>query len=394
VTARAVALQFFVLIYFQRLAIPVGPLAISVPLVATVLALLALAAARRLTFSRTRLVLFAVMAACAALSQAVFPGPVSLASLGYLLALYLIYTVRLELAEREYLAVWRGYAAMMVAPAVLVFIQYGWQLRAGPGSGLGLDFLFPRALILPGYVYQSSSEFWQTWDRPNGVFFLEPSFCSAFLALAFLNEALLLHRPKFAALFFGALLFCSGATGLVIVAIAIAWRLRYSRSAAIAIVAMGLMLIPLIDSGSEIARVGRLAELSSPGSSGYDRLVLPLASLFEVVGDPGSWLTGHGAGQITTEYGNAWPLVKLTYEYGLPTALAWMALFAAAIWGRTRVGYRIAILIVFQFTGGYLLSPIMVLFAAVSCAMWGLAGEQAVRKPVAPRAFAKVPAAG
>ena len=68
---------------------------------------------------------------------------------------------------------------------------------------------------------------------------------------------------------------------------------------------MGLMLIPLIDSGSEIARVGRLAELSSPGSSGYDRLVLPLASLFEVVGDPGSWLTGHGAGQITTEYGNA-----------------------------------------------------------------------------------------
>ena len=73
-TARAVAVQFFVLIYFQRLAIPVGPLAISVPLVATVLALLALAAARRLTFSRTRLVLFAVMAAWAALSQAVCPG--------------------------------------------------------------------------------------------------------------------------------------------------------------------------------------------------------------------------------------------------------------------------------------------------------------------------------
>ena len=67
------------------------------PLVATGLALLALAATRRLTFSRTRLVLFAAMGACAALSQAVCAGPVSLASLAYLLALYLVYTVRLEL---------------------------------------------------------------------------------------------------------------------------------------------------------------------------------------------------------------------------------------------------------------------------------------------------------
>ena len=86
--------------------------------------------------------------------------------------------------------------------------------------------------------------------------------------------------------------------------------------------------------------------------------------------------------------------MKLTYEYGLPTAVAWMALFVFAIWGRTSVGYRIAILVVFQFTGGYLLSPIMVLFAALSCAMWGLAGARPVRQPVAPRAFAKVPAAG
>ena len=84
------------------------------------------------------------------------------------------------------------------------------------------------------------------------------------------------------------------------------------------------------------------------------------------MGDPGGWLAGHGAGQITTDFGNAWPMVKLTYEYGLPTAVAWLALFVAAIWGRENVGYRIAVFVVFQFTGGYLLSPIMVLFVALS----------------------------
>ena len=91
------------------------------------------------------------------MSQAVAPGPVSLASLAYLLVLYLVYTVRLELERGDYLRVWRGYAALMVVPAVLVFAQYGWQLRAGPGSALGLDFLFPQRLVLPGYVYRSSS---------------------------------------------------------------------------------------------------------------------------------------------------------------------------------------------------------------------------------------------
>ena len=114
-----------------------------------------------------------------------------------------------------------------------------------------------------------------------------------------------------------------------------------------------------------------------------------------MVGDPGGWLAGHGAGQITAEFGNAWPLVKLTYEYGLPTAVAWLALFVAAIWGAgAGSGLRIAVFVVFQFTGGYLLSPIMVLFAALSCAMCAVSRERADRQPAAPRGFAKPRAAG
>jgi hypothetical protein len=208
------------------------------------------------------------------------------------------------------------------------------------------------------------------------VVFLEPSFCSAFLALAFLNEALWLRRPGYAALFFAALVLCGAVTGLLLVAIAIGWRLRHSRSAALAVAATGVMLAALIDSDGRLATLWRLAELSSPGSSGYERLVVPLASFYRVLGDPGGWLAGHGAGQITGEFGNAWPMVKLTYEYGLPTAVAWLALFLAAIRGSVLVAWRVAILVVFQVTGGYLLSPVMVLFAALSAAMLTVAPER------------------
>ncbi|HET9068881.1 MAG TPA: hypothetical protein VFN28_09565 [Amaricoccus sp.] len=366
-TRLALLLQLFALVYLQRLAVPAGGLMLSLPLFATAAALAALAAAGRLTFSRTRLLLFAAMGAAAAFSQAVAPGPMSLASLAYLLALYGILTVRLALAPGDFAAVWRGYAALMVLPALLVLAQYGWQLRAGPGSGLGLDALFPRRWLLPGYIYRASTEAWRTWDRPNGVFFLEPSFCSAFLALAFLNEALWLRRTGLAALFLAALLLSGGATGLLLVAIAIAWRLRRSRSGVLVMAATGFALAALVD--SRLASLGRLAELASPGSSGYDRLVLPLASFWRVVGDPGGWLAGHGAGRITADFGNAWPMVKLTYEYGLPTALLWLAFFAVAIAGRERVGLRIAVFLVFQLTGGYLLSPVMLLFVALSCTM-------------------------
>jgi hypothetical protein len=119
--------------------------------------------------------------------------------------------------------------------------------------------------------------------------------------------------------------------------------------------------------------------------------VLPLASFWRVVGDPGGWLAGRGAGRITEDFGNAWPLVKLTYEYGLPTAAAWLALVGAAIASRERAGLRIAVFVVFQFTGGYLLSPVMALFVALACTMCGPPCERAGTRP---GGFAKPLAAG
>ena len=101
-------------------------------------------------------------------------------------------------------AVWRAYAALMVVPAVLVVAQYGWQLRAGAGERARARFpLSAPRCCCRGMSISRAREVWRTWDRPNGVFFLEPSFCSAFLALAFLNEALWLRRRGFAALFLG-----------------------------------------------------------------------------------------------------------------------------------------------------------------------------------------------
>jgi hypothetical protein len=379
--AANLGLQMFVLIYFQRLGIPVGRAVVSLPLIVVGIALLVLAVRGGLAVSRARLVLFAATGTLAAASQALAAGPISIESLGLLLATYLIYTVRLELDLAAYLALCRRFSAFMILPALIVCVQYAYQLHAGPGNSLSLDRLVPRALLLPGYVYESSTEFWRTWDRPNGIFFLEPSFCSAFLAFAFVNEALLLRRRGYALFFLAALTLCSGATGLLLAGIAIAWELRRSRSAVAAGVTALVVLTSLTVLGVGPTVLDRVAELGQPTSSGYERLVLPLRSLLGLVGDPRGWLTGNGAGQITEDFGNAWPIVKLVYEYGFPTAVAWMALFGAAVWGWPNVGFRIAVFVVFQFTGGYLLSPIMALFAYLTCTVCTVVPPAAARRP-------------
>ena len=87
--------------------------------------------------------------------------------------------------------------------------------------------------------------------------------------------------------------------------------------------------------------------------------------------------------------------MKLTYEYGLPTALAWLGALRRRDLGPDElVGYRIAVFVVFQFTGGYLLSPVMVLFAALTCAMCAVSAERTGPQPSLPRGFAKPRAAG
>ena len=61
----------------------------------------------------------------------------------------------------------------------------------------------------------------------------------------------------------------------------------------------------------------------------------------------------------------AWPVLKLLNEYGLLTTILYVTLYLIAIARSYNVPLAIAISVVFQFTGGYLLNGSIVQFMAV-----------------------------
>ena len=61
----------------------------------------------------------------------------------------------------------------------------------------------------------------------------------------------------------------------------------------------------------------------------------------------------------------AWPVLKLINEYGLLTAILYVALYLMSFARSYNVPLAVAISLTFHFTGGYLLDAIIVQFMAV-----------------------------
>jgi beta-glucanase (GH16 family) len=117
-------------------------------------------------------------------------------------------------------------------------------------------------------------------------------------------------------------------------------------------------------------------ELDTGRASGSMRLVVPLNSLIELLSDPTYLFTGTGAGS-TFDLGSAWPVLKLTNEYGVITMLAFVFLYASAFFGSYNIPVKIATTVIFHFTGGYLHdSSIVQFFALIFCM------TEPVRNPV------------
>jgi hypothetical protein len=129
--------------------------------------------------------------------------------------------------------------------------------------------------------------------------------------------------------------------------------------------------------GADLPLLSRMNELDTGGASGSMRLVVPLNSLIELLSDPSYLFTGTGAGSTTSDLGSAWPMLKLTNEYGVITMLAFVFLYASAFFGSYNIPIKIAATIIFHFTGGYLHDSLIVQFFTLIFCM-----TEPVRGPV------------
>jgi hypothetical protein len=188
-----------------------------------------------------------------------------------------------------------------------------------------------------------------------------------FTASAAIIELTYFKRPWHALLMVSATAFSLGGTGMTMLLIAAPFLLARQRLPVILLVVVTAVLAFSVAAALNlpIPLLSRVGELTYAGASGEDRIMIPAGQFIRLLSDPSFYLTGSGAGSTTTAFGNAWPIVKLTNEYGLLTAILFLTLYLMAVARSYNVPLAIAISLVFNFTGGYLLDGVVIQFMAV-----------------------------
>jgi hypothetical protein len=355
------ALQLGGLILLQKLAIPAGgsPVSVLIPLLYAGLALGALSGLR---VSLLRAAAFGGFLLVTLLSQLLVAQYFSYTSYLLLLVLYFPLAFVWPMPEAQYRRVLGIFQNLMILGAVMVFVQLGWQLAFGQGNTLSIEPFLPQRLLLPGYLYNVPIHFGAAFVRPNGFFFLEPSFVSMFLAAALIIELTDFGRPLRIGLYAGALIGCLGATGWVMVLVAAPFMLR-RLSPRMLLICLALTIavssVALVSGGADLV-ARRLDEFNHDNSSASERLVAPFHELGGLLLDPDRLLTGTGAGNAVTLHSSTWPITKLLSEYGAVTTMAYFLLLVGAIWRAPNRALAWSLFVIVNFTGGYLLNPVAV----------------------------------
>ncbi len=119
--------------------------------------------------------------------------------------------------------------------------------------------------------------------------------------------------------------------------------------------------VATISSVPALASMLRLDELGNDNSSGFGRLVLPPIWLGRLVMDGTTFFQRRWrGGALLRRSGSAWPVVKLTYEYGLAAAIAYAVFILANVSRASLPVLLIPLLLVHQVTGGYLVQPVWI----------------------------------
>lgn len=368
---RFVTLNLFSLLYLQKFAFGPGSAQISLPMVITAGSLVWMTLTRNISFAGDRLGWYLGFVGCLLFSQVLSGIAGSLPSFLELVLLYWTMTIVTDLSEGDYRRyVLDRFIKMMIVPAFIVIFQNCIQNVAGLADPLDMNAMLPHSILLQGFYYNAHYPLWSSpFTRPNGFFFLEPSFVSFFLASATIFDITHFRRPHLIGLFVAATILSTGETGLTVLMVASPFLLaREAPVTIVTVICVGIVgLLTAYLWGANIPMISRLDELDHP-SSGWDRMVVPATRLVELMGDPGDFFTGRGAGATGPELGNAWPMLKLTYEYGILPTIFYVILYLLVIThDRLNIAWKVAVSFMYQFTGGYLLAGTLITFVALAC---------------------------
>ncbi len=359
---KLLGFTIILLLLTQRLALPLGALALplATPLVLAV-AVWGLYT-RILAVDRRRLLAYLIAVSLLIVSSIFVSiwGSFSVSSLVYLMGLYTILVLAIPSGDPT--GLFRIHQKAMLVFAVLGVLQFVVQL-------VGVPFIdpfagVPEALMLPNYNTIQPLSYGADLIKPNAGFFLEASHLSKALAFAILIELLYFRRLTFLAIFLCCYGFTFSGTGLVALAVGVATGLRYIPKqwllggAALSV----MMAIGVAATGLGDIWVERATEFNKVESSGSIRFVTPYARLLDVLKHDFRFF-GNGAGSVEETFtldGGVIAFdptpVKLIYEYGIIPGAVFMAFMLYCLYtGSALLPLRhLAVVVLFFLTGGLL----------------------------------------
>jgi hypothetical protein len=335
---------------------PDGIVPVVVPL--TLVAMLAGIALARPVFDAGRAGLYFLFVIDSGLTTALFATNYSFKSFALFAILYLPLIVAFRVSDATYRRCMDFFSTLMVVMVGIVLVQHLVQLSIGWQYWPNLDRLLPPSLLIPYFNYVQPIVWGMNYMKPNGVFFLEVSFLSQFIALALGIELVVFRRWWRIALFTMAVFITFAGTGLLLLLLTVPVLIgRVSiRNMLFAIAVFALVGLLAWWLGWADLVSHRFDEFSRTGASANMRFVEPYNRLVEFASDPNSLYRGIGAGQIEKALNfQWWPITKAILEYGIIPGLLFYGFFLYTLFNRAprlRIAYMLAVW--FSFEGALL----------------------------------------
>ncbi len=360
-TERGFAVIAFSSIYLQKLGFTIAGGSIGLDAFILWGVLLWLVACRQAVIDSVRAVLFVILCATVALGLTIGEvwsdqNSIGVPAVCLFLFAYGTLAIRVDLSRAQVRRCFAAFRTGMTGIAAIVIAQQILQYTVGHAYWPNLDRVVPKALLISGYAYLRPYSWNSPYLTPNGIFFLEPSAASGFLAMAVALEIVVFRSMKRLVLLCLGMLANVAGTGPTIIAL-FSPLLFVSMDKRLRRGTIFVLLPALIVAGASGALshfTSRSSEFGSDKSSAYARIVIPFESTITLLGSSDYLLSGNGGGSSPKGDNQVqWPINKLLFEYGLPTVVAFhVYLLVAVLFRSVSVTLTLIVLIPHLFFGG------------------------------------------
>ncbi|MDY6947391.1 MAG: hypothetical protein SXG53_16910 [Pseudomonadota bacterium] len=294
----------------------------------------------RVRLEPKRLGFYCITLAVLILPQLIQAGTFSLNSLMMLALLHIPYVLVVVRGDQLVPKVVTFFLYLARLLACLAIAQYFLQGFIDKAFLYPIDNLIPQDFVVQGFNAQGTINYNSTQIRATGVFMLEPSFLTQFLAVAIVAESVTNRRLWPLALYAAGILVAHAGTGILILLICMPFVVFMHRRWDLLV--LGVVGIALLLAFGELLNLdfitNRTSEFDDPNSSGFARFVGGFYMFDQMLWpDLKRALFGYGAGAFM-DYAHLFdvevadmPMTKMIFEFGIVGAFTYFVFIASCL---------------------------------------------------------------